>query len=114
MSHSFGRVKCADGTLYWVEYNGTVDVLCSNLFKTVEDCREYWRGAMWRKCENKEHIHEDAEVAVTYGGGYYWPVKICRECMCVTDNFVPHDDNEQYYAKDGLPDWYPDRELYER
>lgn len=115
MSHSTAAFKLKDGTILYGEFNGTVDVLLPFLYNTPEERDENWRSHRWKNCINKEHIHEQAEVCVTYGGGWIWEVKICRECMCAIDPLSLEcmgEDTEFPFPKNGIADWYPNKELY--
>lgn len=123
MSHSTGAVKRENGEILHFEYNGTVDVCRSPLYKTQEECQANWRTGKWVACNCQPVTREKVELAVSYGGGYMWDAFICPKCMCITDRFTPHgiDDMEEYTgeysAVDGLPDWYPNvknyRKIYE-
>lgn len=116
MSHSTATFRLSDGTIYYGEFNGTVDVLLPFIYKTEEERNNNWRPHSWKYCSNpKEHKHEKAEVAVTYGGGWNWIITICRECMVAIDPLSLEcmgSDTEFSFPNDGIPDWYPNRELY--
>lgn len=113
MSHSFGMVKFEDGEILHIEYNGTVNVCLPNLYKTEDQVEQTWRKQEWKLCKCKPITLEPCEIAVTYGGGYYWKGFACRKCRVITSNFTPHDYNDEYRAEHGLPDWYPNKKVYE-
>lgn len=95
MSHAYGYVLCKDGTKFHYEYNGTSDVTIPMLRNSPEEVSKYWRNGEWRYCSApKEHQHEDVQIYTSYGDGFHWPGKICRQCMCITDGFEPDYDNE--------------------
>lgn len=111
-----GAVRRASGEIYYLEYNGTVDSCLSHLYKTPKEVVDNWRKQTWKFCKCYPIVCEPVEIAVLYGDGYYWNGFICPTCMVITDNLRPHGDDYQgkyYSAKDGLPDWYPNKEEYE-
>ena len=113
MSHSYGKVRCEDGTIFHIEYNGTADVCLPNLYKTEDEVEVNWRKQEWKGCSCKPITLEPVELVTTYGGGWHWPAFICRKCMVITDRFTPFDESgqEDYRPIDGLPDWYPNKEF---
>lgn len=102
MSHSTGAVKFQDGTIKWVEYNGTVDVLQPKMFDTPEDLMIQWRTDERPTCNCKGDL---VEIAVTYGNGFSWPGFACKIHNCVK-TLDPHGFTEEY----GLPGWYPEND----
>ena len=117
MSHSTAAVKFGDGSIMHGEFNGTVDVLLPSLYLTEEERKDNWRSypTKWKRCDNKEHQQEEVDVAVSYGNGWYWKATACRECMCVIEPLsleTMGEGTDFPFPKDGLPNWYPHRELY--
>jgi len=112
MSHSHGAVRFGNGDIFYIEFNGTVDVCLSNLYKSPEEVQEHWREQKWKHCNHKPVRLEPIEIAVEYGGGWYWNGFACKECMVITDRCEPFDpaSEDRWKASDGLPEWYPDRE----
>lgn len=112
MSHSYGAVKLNDGTIYHFEYNGTVDVCLPKLYKTIEEVSDNWRNQKWEFHPNDCDKIEEAIMATTYGGGFGWTVKVCKEHMLIVDlhctDVMTEEEYKTYY--DGLPEWYPNRE----
>lgn len=112
MSHSNGAIKTEDNQIFYIEYNGTADVCLPNLYKTVEEVEANWRKQIWKTCICKPITLEPVKLAVTYGGGWFWDAFICLKCMVITKRFEPFGDDDEYKAEDGLPEWYPDREIF--
>lgn len=114
MSHSQGRIKFPDGTIKFLEYNGTSDVMLPFIYDTEEELQANWRRRDWKYCNNKEHNHIEVDIATSYGGGFSWKAKACVECNCLVDNLMPFDNNydtmEWIIRKDGMPEWWPNRE----
>ena len=116
MSHSSAAVRFSDGTILHGEFNGTVDVLFPFLYKTEEERNNNWRPKKWKYCNNKKHKREEVEIAVTYGGGWYWKGIACKKCMIVISPLSLEcmgEEKDFPFPENGLPDWYPDRELYQ-
>jgi len=109
MSHSQGAIKVGE-SIYWVEYNGTVDVLLPHLYNTQEELVANWRRRDWKNCSCNPRQLVDGTVTVTYGRGFNWPIKVCLICMVAVDPLMPFDDERIH--KDGIADWYPNKELY--
>jgi hypothetical protein len=107
MSHSTGAVLFSDKTVLHCEYNGTVDVMRSNLYKTHEEMHANWRGSKWTNCTCGKPS-ENVIIATSYGPGFFWPGKACRTCMCITDGWSSDYDHKVK----GLPSWYPGIEHY--
>jgi hypothetical protein len=110
MSHSTGAVRFKDGTIKFYEYNGTVDICLPFLYDTMEELKAHWRRSDWIQCNNAEHRHERVEIASTYGNGFYWNGFACLDCNCLISPLDVNYDTE----KSGLPDWYPNKELYDK
>jgi len=110
MSNAIGAARFEDGTIYWCEYYGTVDVMNSQLHKTYESLELSWRvlnNQAW--CDTNNHKPEPVELTCNYGTGWTWPATACRNCMWITSNFTPHDpdsENPSYYPDHGTPDWF--------
>lgn len=111
MSHSTGAVKAFNGKIYYTEYNGTVDVMLPNLYDTYEEMHNNWREQKWKRCDNKLHLHTRARIASSYGFGFSWNGMIYVECKVITDIHSP-DNHEHIKYKNGLPEWFPNRETY--
>lgn len=112
MSHQLAKIRCADGTIYFAEYNGTSDVIIPQLYATQGALYDGWRSGEWRKCTNPSHVHEAAEYAETYADGSHGPIKVCRVCMCITDSSAfddrwdDHDPKTVIEWANGLPNWW--------
>lgn len=104
MSHAFGAVKFSDGLILHCEYNGTLDVLLSNLYNTSDEVKANWRKQVWKHHNDRScYKTENVEIATTYGGGFSWKGRACRHCRVIIDNHSPNYDTRS----NGLPDWYP-------
>ena len=44
MSHASGKVKFKDGTIRYVEYNGTCDSIYPLSYKTKKEMNDNWRA----------------------------------------------------------------------
>lgn len=113
MSHSTAAIKFSDGFIIHGEYNGTSDVMLPQFYLTQEERHANWRTMNWPYHDKTCDKSEDVIVATSYGGGFNWPSKACRTCLLLTDRWMPFiGEEDEYKVTDGLPDWYPDRELY--
>ena len=112
MSHSEARIRCADGAIYFAEYNGTTDVIIPSFYSTEAELSEHWRKSGWVACSDPSHTHEAAEYAGSYADGFHGPVEVCRSCMCVTDvgAFENRWDDDPGPWASGYPDWWPEGE----
>jgi len=105
MSHAPGQVKFTDGAVLHYEYNGTVDQIIPPLYETKKEMVANWRKGDWKKCTCGD-VHEDVEVATSYGGGFYWKGVACRKCMCLVSPISTGDDIDWPEEKEGLPEWW--------
>jgi hypothetical protein len=106
MSRAIGYVKFEDGEIKRFLYSGTGDFCYSKLYEQDENFD-------WDECETNEwdnvinickHKLEEVEIFTTYGGGFYWKGKACRECMNIIKNLYPFElDLEE--IQDGYPKW---------
>lgn len=123
MSHAYGQVfSKEDELLGWFEYNGTSDFALTAIQKTKEEVSNLWRtNSAHRECVCEDYEMEpdvvDVNLYSSYGGGFYWPSKICKRCMAIIDNTTPHhfrsgfafgyDDSDErdkeYWPTDGHP-----------
>lgn len=108
MSHAVGAVKFADGEILFYEYNGTSDVAIPQLWPTTQEVDDNWRSGEWRNCQCAPvAVHEPVSIMTTYGGGFYWNGRACRQCMSIVDGFQPFLYMETNGYKDGEPAWSP-------
>lgn len=113
MSHSWARVRFADGLVLHGEYNGTVDVMLPCLFATPDELKENWRKHS-KSLIDYSHFGCDLRpepviLAASYGDGYTWRGLACRTCKKFLGPFYPHGDPPfGGDAVDGLPRWYFD------
>lgn len=112
MSHSIGAIQFkSDKKILFYEYDGTSDVVIPSLWETQEEVSEHWRKYDGPKecIRNKffpnveGHNHEDVEIISTYGFGFHWQGKACRECMVITDGLLLMDID----TTDDYPSWSP-------
>lgn len=103
MSHAIGAVRFDDGAILFYEYNGTGDWVVPNLYTTSEAVHEHWRDHP--NVPACPHDGEPVEILSTYGGGFRWLGRACRECMRITAGFDAFDD--EACRVDGYPDWTP-------
>ena len=111
MSHSDGAVKFLDGTIMFFEYNGTVDVCIPVLYDTYDEMRANWRRTDLKNSDyyckaeigTLSHSWEWVRIATSYGGGFSWDGKVCRQCKRIVNNLEPDYDSQE----EGLPDWLP-------
>lgn len=92
MSRAGAYIQAATGekVAYGI-YDGTSDVLMPHLSHDRDEpwdiyYREKpWRGGLnpWDALGDCQHELEVGYAYSDYGGGFYWPVKFCRECMLV-------------------------------
>lgn len=90
MSHSSAEFHFADGTILFGEYNGTVDIMCTGMFKNPEDRDEAWREQVWSRC-NCGRPAEPCIAVVTFGEPWGWQGAACRHCMLFTGPHSPYD-----------------------
>lgn len=112
MSHSTGAIRFSDGLIMFCEYNGTVDVMLSNLYNTYEEMHDMWRKQEWKMHDKSCNKDEEVEIASSYGRGFSWTGRACKECMIITD-YHSIDDYKERNHKYGLPEWFPNRAAYE-
>jgi hypothetical protein len=107
MSHANGQIRfMSDGKIFHFEYNGTVDTCIPILYTTFDEMHRNWRRTDLKNedyyCMNKDHKWEDVEIATSYGRGFYWKGKACRECKLIIKNNACDYDSEV----SGLPSWW--------
>ena len=105
MSHSSGEVWSKTGELLgYFEYNGTVDVVCTRIYKTEDDMIEHWRGHNFRDCicEHKKPL--EVILYSSYGGGFYWDGAVCLDCEAIMEGILPYEDYDVYL---GLTNGHP-------
>lgn len=113
MSHSTAAVKFSDGLILFGEYNGTADVMLPKFYLTKKERNDNWRTNNWPIHDKNCDKAEDVIVATSYGRGFSWSARGCKVCQLLINKYMPYDDESQEsIIINGLPDWYPDRELY--
>lgn len=104
MSHSMGKVTLEDGTKYYCEYNGTVDIMLPFLYKTPEEVHNNWRRRDWINCNNPEHKQTKVKIYSDYGYGFDWDGTICIECMCIIGPLEPDYNTITDYDENSRPE----------
>lgn len=108
MSSSHGLVRFDDGVVMYFTYNGTADVCHSHLYRTETQLLQHWK--FQASCDCKCAKQENVDIWSTYGGGFGWSGKACRECCLITHGLDPYDDESiklKYKSGNGKPDWVP-------
>lgn len=107
MSDAFGHVVKDGKIVAYFEYAGTADVVIPDLYDSYDELQAHWRKEEWKKC-NCGKEPEEVLLYSDYGGGFYWPGKVCLPCHAIVDGFFPFGD--QFYGGWG---GIKDREGYE-
>lgn len=86
MSHADGLAILPNGTKYHFEYNGTVDICCTRIYKDYEEMHKNWRIDNLRDCKCEERSHMQVMLSTSYGAKWHflWESTICLNCMCIT------------------------------
>ncbi len=110
MSHATGAVIVDNKGVAFFDYNGTSDVCVSNLVESIDDV--HFRKMKWIYCTCGDPS-TDCFLYSSYGGGYYWPGKVCMKCKAITEGLQPYevscDDRMcnkygcDHWPKDGHP-----------
>lgn len=109
MSHANATFMTRCGTMLFGEYNGTSDVMLTNMFHTHEEAIENWRKQEWRECECGQTKVTECVAHSDYGGGYWWKGTCCLQCntflgpldpygddVCMTDGDLPNPNQVQW------------------
>lgn len=95
MSHSNGTVKFEDGTIRYVEYNGTDDIMYPLSYKTENEMDENWRKIP-EEPNCKHNNREPVELYAAYGGGISWQGECCKYCGWITQGRNPYFSEDEY------------------
>lgn len=117
MSRASAYIQAVDGerVAYGI-YCGTSDVLMPYMCATGDEPWDLYyarngrseeREGWWQKIENCTHEPEVGYAYSSYGGGFYWPVKFCRECMVVHGPLDWDAMDEQLVKPTGSKPWWP-------
>ena len=99
MSHASGKVRFKDGTIRYVEYNGTCDFMYPLSYKTKKEMNDNWRGEFPKEpnCEHEHEHVERVELYTSYGGGSTWEGECYKDCGWITKGRDPYEeDNENH------------------
>ena len=97
MSHANGEIWSEDGKrLGFFEYNGTVDCVCTRIYKDKVDLKVHWRGDNWRECTCGGRP-SPVILYTDYGFGSHWAGEACFACEAITDGVFDFD------SRDGHP-----------
>jgi hypothetical protein len=81
------------------EYNGTSDSVPPEFVIDYETemagKKAYFLGG-WDLPKNCKHATKDVTLFSNYGGGFYWPSKVCMECRCITGTLSPYEPDYGY------------------
>lgn len=79
MSSATALLRYPDGTVFWGEYDGTVDVMRPCFYPTREEMKAHWHNntADVSLMEERD-TDEDVEVFADYGDGVYWSSRASR------------------------------------
>lgn len=121
MSSASAVLRTLDGEhVAHAVYSGTSDTLGPNLAETMDAAWGYEKGRAqrpdgrnaWDVLGDCDHEREVGYIWSHYGGGSWWPVEFCRECMVIHGPLAPHvvlegsdapDDWLGQWPKDGEP-----------
>lgn len=85
-------------TIGYGEYHGTSDTVPTgfviNYEKEMEGQKPGFLG--WNECLCGVKFHQDVILVSKYGGGFYWPSKICMQCKAITGIATPSEPEEGY------------------
>ena len=103
MSHASGEVRFKDGTIRYVEYNGTSDIMNELSYETKKEMHNKWRKEYEEPNCKHEHV-EDVELYTSYGDGITWQGKCCKDCGWITEGTDPYQEGseEEYLIWRGL------------
>lgn len=106
MSRSSAQFIFSDGTVLHGEYNGTTDVMRSQMFATAEEAFLMWgRQGLFKTCSCPV---EFCIAYSDYGGGFWWPARACRYHMVFRGPHQPYDDEDCLPMRaDGNPCFLP-------
>jgi len=105
MSHAIGAVRFEDGKILYYEYNGTTDVVIDKLYETQDEVLENWRKYPDANCGCGND--EPVRIMSTYGDGFAWDGRACRNCYAITDGFTVDFAWESGTYEDKEPEWSP-------
>jgi hypothetical protein len=90
MAHWPGKVMFSDGTIKYIEYNGTADVCLPKLFSTEEELRENWHSQDNDNTEVEcKHLEEEVQIITPFNS---WKGKACRNCNRLVEDLRLPDD----------------------
>lgn len=93
MSNCSGKVIFKDGTVRHSEYYGTSDIMCPLSYKTREEMNDNWRK--WpEEPECKHENIEEVELYSSYGNGFSWEGKCCKDCGWIAEGTNPYKEDE--------------------
>jgi hypothetical protein len=79
------------------EYHGTSDSVPSEFvinYNEIEGQKPYFLGYMDCICDVK--FHQGVILYSNYGGGFYWPSKVCMACKVITGITSPYEPDWGY------------------
>ena len=106
MGHAAAEIIHNRSIIGHSEFNGTVDVMAWNSwYDTFDEMYSHWREMppTRRWIDRCSCPGIDAFIYTCYGGGFYWPVRICLEHRVILDGMIPWDDEKETSPVDGHP-----------
>jgi hypothetical protein len=84
MSHADGLAILPNGEKFHFEYNGTVDICCTRLYKEYEDLHKNWRNDNHADCVCVSKKYSKVILSNAYARwDFMFESEICIECMCI-------------------------------
>jgi len=103
MSHATGMVRFPDDHVFYYEYNGTSDCVCTALFQTANELSAAWRtDSAFADCQCGREP-DAVDVMTFYGDGSSWRGMACKGCKAIISPTSWDDWCEK--AVNGIPDW---------
>lgn len=91
MSHANATFVFADRPPLFGEYDGTSDVMLSQMFDTRDEVRKHWRKQVWKDCScGGEPVKCVAHT--DYGLGFWWHGTACLKCRVFIGPKMPFDE----------------------
>jgi len=103
MSHANGQVKFKDGSVFYFEYNGTVDIVENCLYEKYIDMSANWRKQPNNSCECGND--EPVKIATDYAYGSSWDGRACKKCLAIKDGLGSGVGDYKLETR-GLPEWW--------
>ena len=108
MSHASWLVKFPDNEIWHYEYDWTLDIVLSHIYKTFDELKNSWRKWEWLECNCWKE--ENVEITTTYWWWFYFKWFSCRRCKNLRiketkEWFCNYDVYELTDIKNWEPKW---------